>query len=131
MEHKRKGERLAVDLAVTLTTVLESIDARIVDLSGSGARIADAALPEGRQFQIEYLGQTIYAKCMWSEVDRMGASFPFGIGDGPLRDALVIAALGPSTPPAARAVQTEEALVLPGTFPARWPAFGFGRRSFS
>ncbi len=91
MEIKRKRTRLIVDLFVTLTTVLDSIDARIVDLSENGAQIMGASMPTGTKFQIEYQDQTIYAQCMWSEIDRMGVRFPFAITDGPLREALLMA----------------------------------------
>ncbi|HEX7872587.1 MAG TPA: PilZ domain-containing protein [Sphingobium sp.] len=92
MESKRHQQRVVVDIAVTLTTVLDSQDARIIDLSQHGAQIVDASMPAGAKFQIEYMGQTVYAHCMWSEVDRMGVRFPFDLSDGPLYDRLMMAA---------------------------------------
>ncbi|MCE7798809.1 PilZ domain-containing protein [Sphingobium sufflavum] len=91
MEFKRKRARIVVDVSVTLTTVLDSVEARIIDLSEHGAQIVGAALPKNSKFQIEYQGQTIYAQCMWSEIDRMGVRFPFVMTDGPLHDILAMA----------------------------------------
>lgn len=90
MESVRKHDRIIVDIAVTLTTVLDSLDGRIIDLSENGAQITGASLPRGTKFQIEYQGQTIYAQCMWSEVDRMGIRFPFRLMDGPLYDVMAM-----------------------------------------
>lgn len=90
MEPNRKRARLIVDIAVTLTTVLDSVEARIMDLSENGAQIFGASLPTGEKFQIEYEGQTTYAQCMWSEIDRMGVRFPFALTDGPLHDVLMM-----------------------------------------
>jgi hypothetical protein len=91
MELNRKRARIVVDISVTLTTVLDSLEARIIDLSEHGAQIVGASVPRHEKFQIEYMGQTVYAQCMWSEVDRMGVRFPFVMSDGPLYDALMMA----------------------------------------
>lgn len=91
---KPRHERIPVDLAVTLTAVLDTMEAQIIDLSENGAGIVDASMPKGAQFQIEYRGQIVYAKVIWSEIDRMGVHFPFGLGDGPLYDALLMASDG-------------------------------------
>jgi len=89
--NNRRGERCVVDVPVTLVTVLDSIEATIADLTGHGAMITGAALPKGMKFQIEYMGQTLYAQCMWSEVDRMGVRFQFDLMGGPLYDILALA----------------------------------------
>ncbi|CAN5150904.1 hypothetical protein BH10PSE13_BH10PSE13_15820 [soil metagenome] len=91
MELKRKRARIIVDISVTLTTVLDALEARIIDLSEHGAQIVGASVPKGNKFQIEYMGHTVYAQCMWSEIDRMGVRFPFGLSDGPMHDALIMA----------------------------------------
>jgi hypothetical protein len=91
MHVARNRPRVIVDIAITITTVLESCDARVIDLTEQGAQIAGATLPRGAKFQIEYMDQTIYAQCMWSEIDRMGVRFPFDLTDGPLHDALMMA----------------------------------------
>lgn len=91
MEFKRKRARILVDIGVTLTTVLDSLEARIIDLSEHGAQIVGASVAKGSKFQIEYIGQIVYAQCMWSEIDRMGVRFPFGLANGPLHDALMMA----------------------------------------
>lgn len=97
MDLNRVRLRTPVDIAVTLTTVLQSSDARIIDLSENGAQISGASFAEGTKFQIGFDEQTVYAQCRWSEVDRMGVMFPFGLHDGPLYERLIQArALKPS-----------------------------------
>ena len=91
MEINRRRARVIVDINVTLTTVLDSIDARIIDLSEHGAQVVGAALPEGSKFQIEYMGQTVFAQCRWAEIDRMGIKFLFPLNEGPLYERLLIA----------------------------------------
>lgn len=101
MNRERARGRIAVDIAVTLTTVLDTTDARIVDLSEDGALIVGASFSEGAKFQIGYRDQIVYAQCRWSEIDRLGASFPFGLHDGPLYDRLLQArAIGDQINPA-------------------------------
>lgn len=129
MHIARKRQRITVDIAVTITTVLESLDARIVDLSEHGAQIAGATLTPGAKFQIGYMGQTVYAQCMWSEIDRMGARFPFNLSDGPLHDALMAAISGndeadfPTRP--SSLVENDYS----ANMPRRTPTAIFGRRS--
>jgi PilZ domain len=88
MYYERKRIRIPVSLPVTLTTVLDMFEGRIIDLTEDGARIACPGLPRGERLQIDYRGQTIFARCMWSEVDRIGVTFPFPLTDGPLHDQL-------------------------------------------
>lgn len=89
MDLKRVRLRTPVDIAVTLTTVLQTTEARVIDLSEDGAQISGATFAEGTKFQIGYNDQTVYAQCRWSEVDRMGVLFPFGLHDGPLHERLI------------------------------------------
>jgi len=84
----RSQKRIRVDLTVTLTTVLDSIEAQIVDLTEGGAQIVGAGLKQGDLIQIEYGEKTVYARVMWSEIDRMGVRFPFELREGPLFDVL-------------------------------------------
>lgn len=134
MDNNRRRERISVDISVTLVTVLESTEASICDLSREGAQIIGAAFPAGTKFQIEYLDQTLYAQCRWSEVDRMGVRFQFDLVDGPLYDLLALALHGsddhrpafaaPTPPPAAhRPFQTTPFF--------RQPPAAFGRRSLT
>ncbi|HEX7822617.1 MAG TPA: PilZ domain-containing protein [Sphingobium sp.] len=136
MEFKRKRARIVVDIAVTLTTVLDSMDARIIDLSEHGAQIVGATMPRGGKFQIEYMGQTVYAQCMWSEIDRMGVRFPFAMIDGPLHDILLMAM------PNARGLSMDETAAPAGGYmpppsnqdsvnPRRLTSTSFGRRNAS
>lgn len=83
--------RINVDIPVTITTVLDTFEGSIVDLTEDGALITECSLPEGTRFQIEYMGETIYAQCRWAEVDRMGVRFIFALEDGPLHQRLVMA----------------------------------------
>ncbi|HEX7856657.1 MAG TPA: PilZ domain-containing protein [Sphingobium sp.] len=129
MDIKRKRARIVVDITVTLTTVLDSLDARIIDLSEHGAQIVGAAMATGAKFQIEYMGQTVYAQCMWSEVDRMGVRFPFDLADGPLHDALMMAM--PSR--TSHGTTASSGFMPPSSYsamtPRRFGTTGFGRRA--
>jgi hypothetical protein len=89
MDLKRARLRTAVDIAVTLTTVLDSIEGRVIDLSEQGAQIQGAGFAAGTKFQIAYEDQIVYAQCRWSEIDRIGAMFAFGLHDGPLYERLI------------------------------------------
>lgn len=88
MDEHRKQTRIATDLPVGLVSVLDSREGRIIDLSEGGAQIAGASFPKDTRFQIDYRDQTIYARVMWDEVDRMGVRFEFPLSSGPLLDAL-------------------------------------------
>ncbi len=91
MQVERQYKRMDVEIPVTVTTVLESFDASLVDLSEGGALVTGCAVPECTRFQIEYMGQTLYAQCRWSEIDRMGIKFLFPLVDGPLHERLQVA----------------------------------------
>jgi hypothetical protein len=88
MDENRKQNRIATDLPVTLVSVLDSREGRIIDLSEGGAQIMGASFPKDARFQIDYRDQTIYARVMWDEVDRMGVRFEFPLSSGPLADAM-------------------------------------------
>lgn|GEM_PF-327396 len=87
----QRQRRVNVEIPVTITTVLDSLDLSVIDLTEHGAQVLGGSLPAGTRFQIEYMGQTIYAQCRWSEVDRMGIKFSFPLTDGPLYERLMIA----------------------------------------
>jgi hypothetical protein len=91
MYYERKRIRIPVSIPVTLTTVLDMFEAHIIDLTEDGARIACPGLPRGERLQIDFRGQTVFARCMWSEVDRIGVTFPFPLTGGPLHDQLRLA----------------------------------------
>jgi hypothetical protein len=84
----RRKDRITVDIPVVVTTVLDSFDASILDLTEYGALIAGPAPRKGTQFQIDYEGQTVFGFVIWAEVDRFGARFPFVLHDGPLHRRL-------------------------------------------
>lgn len=94
MQVERRIDRTIVDIPVTVSTVLETTDATIADLSEFGALIHGVRMETGRRFQLDYLGQTVFAQCCWSEVDRMGAKFLFPINEGPLYERLLVARAG-------------------------------------
>lgn len=121
MIENRKQLRVTTDLPVTLVTVLEMQEGRIVDLSEGGAQIVGASFPRGTRFQIDYAHeQTLYAKVMWDEIDRMGVRFEFPLRSGPLYGMLIGAQM-----PAAEASRP-----FLGPRLGRPPAqFGFGRRN--
>jgi hypothetical protein len=87
----QRQRRVSVEIPVTITTVLDSLDAAIVDLTEYGAQVVGCTLAAGTRFQIEYMGQTVYAQCRWAEVDRMGVKFSFPLVDGPLFERLMVA----------------------------------------
>jgi hypothetical protein len=87
----QRQRRINVDIPVTVTTVLDSLDLAIVDMTEHGAQLVGGSLPAGTRFQFEYMGQTIYAQCRWEEIDRMGIKFSFPLTDGPLYERLIFA----------------------------------------
>lgn len=87
----RQHERISADIPVTIVSVFDRQEGRIVDISAGGALVVDASLPGKSRCQIEYQGQTVFATVMWSEEDRMGIRFPFSLVDGPLYEAIVAA----------------------------------------
>lgn len=131
MDFTRRGSRIAVDIAITVTSILDSVEARIIDMSEHGAQILGASMNKGDKFQIEYMGQVVYAQCMWSEIDRMGVRFPFDLTDGPLHDAMVMAST--STDMVSEGfVPALSSYPAPGysaMAPRRSATSGFGRRN--
>ncbi len=110
MFSSRNEQRLNVDIPVTVTTVLESADAAIVDLSHWGAKVVGAGLKPGAAIIIDVDGYSVFATVRWSEVDRMGVRFLSPLAEGPLFTALEMA----------EAAQRA---------PLRAPPQGFGRRN--
>jgi hypothetical protein len=100
MQTQRRRERTNVDIAVTVTTVLDSLPATITDLNEFGAKIEGAGLPEGTRFQIDVDGHDVFGIVRWTEVDRMGVYFPFGIEGSPLANALDMARVVRTASPA-------------------------------
>lgn len=135
MHIHRQSRRIAVDIPVTVTTVLDNFDAGITDLSEHGAQIVGCAVPRAMRVHVEYMGQTIFAQCHWTEVDRMGVKFLFPLTHGPLYERLTIAlatcyvdgdspGLHPAFTPtnegqATRAARTFNRVLTPGPFGRR------------
>ena len=89
MQAKRGRVRVSVDIPVTITTVLDSQDATVINLSQTGAQVRGSTLPKGTDFQLDCEGHTTFAKVMWiSDDDCMGVRFPFDLQSGPLHRAL-------------------------------------------
>lgn len=84
----RSRERIIVDIPVTVTSVLDSMHATIVDLSEDGALMTANRLPTGNRLMIDFEGQSVFATVIWAELDRMGVLFPFPLSEGPLYTAL-------------------------------------------
>lgn len=121
MIENRKKLRVETDLPVTVVTVLEMQEGRIKDLSDIGALITGACFPKGTRVQIDYAHeQTIYARVMWDEIDRMGVRFEYELQSGPLYDMLLIAQM---PPPEATRPFLGPRLGRPNAQP------GFGRRT--
>ncbi|WP_336958793.1 PilZ domain-containing protein [Sphingobium aquiterrae] len=126
MTIQRRRERTTVDIAITVTTVLDSLPATITDLNEFGAKIEGAALAEGTRFQIDVDGHDVFGIVRWAEVDRMGVFFPFGIEGSPLAQALEMA----QVVPAQTAMRASAMPMRPASAAALAPApRGFGRRS--
>ncbi|KKW92399.1 MULTISPECIES: PilZ domain-containing protein [Sphingobium] len=113
----RSRQRIAVEIPVIVTTVLDSLEGTIIDLSEGGAQIAGCGLPARSQCQIDYEGHVVFATVQWTEEDRMGIRFPYELTDGPLFDRLEIARAARLTPTA-----------FQPRIPGMRPAGGFGRR---
>ena len=90
MQVERLSRRIEIDIPVTVTTVLASVDASITDLTEHGAQIHGCSAPEGTRIQIDYLEQTIFAISRWTEVDRMGVRFLFPLAEGQLYERLML-----------------------------------------
>ncbi len=86
MTEQRARLRFATDVAVIVTSVLDSAPATIIDLSEDGAQISGASFAPGTRCQIDREGETIFATVMWAEVDRMGVNFATPLTEGPLYD---------------------------------------------
>lgn len=123
MNDNRSKIRFTTDLEVTIVTVLESKEGRIVDLSEGGAQIMGASFPSGTRLQIDYLDQTLYARVMWDEVDRMGVAFEY-----PMARTLFAQARARADKPLTSAPRPYAAGNLRPQI-RNQPQFGFGRRS--
>lgn len=120
MQVKRSRERIVVDIPIVVTTVLDSLEGVIVDLSEGGAQVVGCALPAKSQCQIDLDGHITFGTVQWSEEDRMGIRFPYLLSSGPLFERLEIARAARRAPPPyqPRAQQPASAPTLGG----------FGRR---
>jgi len=129
----QRQTRISVDIPVTITTVLYSTEASIVDLTSDGALISGCSLPAGTRFQLDYMGQTLFVQCRWSEVDRMGIRFTFALVDGPLYERLLVARSTQMPAPSGRempAAYTPSPSAMPARSFERAPLLaGFGRRA--
>lgn len=110
----RGRERITVEIAVTVTTVLDSQPGTIVDLTEDGALITGASIAAGTQIVIDLDGYSIFGRVMWAEIDRMGVRFPFPLSEGPLHAALEMARAAVNMPPLQKQVAAARS--------------GFGRR---
>jgi hypothetical protein len=100
MQIKRARERIVVDIPIVVTTVLDSLEGTIVDLSEGGAQVVGCALPARSQCQIDLEGYTVFGTVQWSEEDRMGIRFPYLLSEGPLYERLEMARAARRTPAA-------------------------------
>ncbi|MDI1297301.1 MAG: PilZ domain-containing protein [bacterium] len=123
MHAPRSRERITVDIAITVTTVLDSLDGVIVDLSEGGAQVVGCTLPQGSQCQIDLDGYSVFGTVRWSEEDRMGIRFPYELNDGPLYEQLELARAAMRTPVAF------QPRVHAAAFAASAHGGGFGRRT--
>lgn len=91
MTVQRQSKRFEVEIPVIITSVLDTIEAAIVDLTEYGAQIIGCAFTPGTRIQIDYMTQTLFAQCRWTEIDRFGVKFLFPLVDGPLVERLAVA----------------------------------------
>ncbi len=125
MHIQRARERITVDIPIVITTVLDSLEGTIVDLSEGGAQVVGCSLPSKTQCQIDLDGYVVFGTVRWSEEDRMGIRFPYELTDGPLLEKLEMARAARRTPMAAyRPAPARPAM---STF-APLMQGGFGRR---
>jgi hypothetical protein len=88
MQIIRSRERIIVDIPIVITTVLDSLEGRIVDLSEGGAQVVGCSLPSKTQCQLDLDGHIVFGTVRWSEIDRMGIRFPYELHEGPLFEKL-------------------------------------------
>jgi hypothetical protein len=91
MHVQRSHERISVEIPIVVTTVLDSLEGVIVDLSKGGAQIVGCTLPAGISCQLDLDGHITFGTVRWSEEDRMGIRFPYELTDGPLFEKLELA----------------------------------------
>ncbi|WP_420145804.1 PilZ domain-containing protein [Sphingobium sp.] len=129
MQIQRSRERIAVDIPIVVTTVLDSLEGVIVDLSEGGAQVVGCTLPARSQCQIDLDGYVVFGTVRWSEVDRMGIRFPYELSDGPLYERLEMARAAQRVPVAFQPRPAQQ----PGGFGSHAPSplggGGFGRRT--
>ncbi len=88
MQIQRSRKRVLVEIPIVITTVLDSMEGVIVDLSEGGAQIIGCSLAPKTQCQIDLDGYVVFGTVRWSEEDRMGIRFPFPMTEGPLFEKL-------------------------------------------
>jgi hypothetical protein len=127
----RNRERIIVDIPIVITTVLESLEGAIVDLSEGGAQVVGCTLPAGSQCQIDLDGYVTFGTVRWSEEDRMGIRFPYEMTEGPLYDRLeqARAALRAPAPFQPRVRPAQVATGSGGFGGGGFGGGGFGRRT--
>lgn len=115
MHVQRSHERISVEIPIVVTTVLDSLEGMIVDLSEGGAQVVGCTLPAGISCQLDLDGYITFGTVRWSEEDRMGIRFPYALAEGPLFDLLELARASKRAPVAFQ--------------PRVSPGGGFGRRA--
>ena len=121
MKINRSHDRIVVDIPIVITTVLDSLEGTIIDLSEGGAQVSGCSLPPHSQCQVDLDGHVVCGAVRWSEIDRMGIRFLFPIHEGPLYDHLRTARIMQRAPVAfqARSPLAARPAIASG---------GFGRR---
>ncbi|MBB3983356.1 hypothetical protein GGR44_003044 [Sphingobium fontiphilum] len=121
MKINRSHDRVVVDIPIVITTVLESLEGTIIDLSEGGAQVVGCSLPPLSQCQVDLDGDVVFGAVRWSEIDRMGIRFLFPIHEGPLFDHLRTARIMQRAPVAYQTrTAAQPRLMVAGA--------GFGRR---
>lgn len=129
MQIQRSRERIAVDIPIVVTTVLDSLEGVIVDLSEGGAQVVGCTLPARSQCQIDLDGFIVFGTVRWSEEDRMGIRFPYELNEGPLYERLEMARAAKRAPVAFQPRLHAASQQQTGFGSAYVGGGGFGRRT--
>ena len=75
MHQVRRHDRMPTSIPVTVSTVLQTSDAVLTDVSEGGAKVSGVFLPQSTRITIDHDGQSFYGTVMWAEIDRVGVKF--------------------------------------------------------
>lgn len=84
---KRTAQRLGCSIDVLACTTLAVRDARIVNISGAGAKLRlEEPFPVGTAIHLDLDGDFYWGRVVWTAADGMGVRFRAPIAAGALRE---------------------------------------------